>query len=110
MAGDRLSSTLSAIARTHRLDADRLQYLHGEPSEVLPGVVVRRDYDLVVMGKPRNGGQPDPARSVAARVVKASAGDVLFAPPVAGRSGVVVRGRAAAGLSGDSRGRRQREL
>ena len=95
-AEERLTGTLNAIARAHRLDAHRLQYLNGEPGEVLPRVVTHRDYDLIVMGKPRHGGPSELSRSVAARVVKASTGDVLFAQPVGKPSRKPVRGRAAA--------------
>ncbi|MFI4868149.1 MAG: hypothetical protein ACHQDD_02210 [Steroidobacterales bacterium] len=81
-APERLTTTLNAIGRAHRLDMSRLKYLNGEPTEVLPAMVAGRDYDLVAMGKPQHGEPSELCGSVAARIVKASAGDVLFTAPV----------------------------
>jgi nucleotide-binding universal stress UspA family protein len=69
-------------------DAHAVHRLFGEPSEVLPRFVAQSDYDLIVMGKPRHHGPYEPAGSVAARVVKASAGDVLFVDAVVEDAGV----------------------
>ncbi len=100
----------NAIARKLRLDTRRLRYLYGEPSEVLPRFVAHCDYDLVVMGKPRHSAPPERPRSVAVRVVKATAGDVLFAHPFAESTPRQVRGRAGTTISAGSGGRRRREL
>jgi nucleotide-binding universal stress UspA family protein len=105
-APERLASTLNRTARAHRLDVSRLQYLSGEPTEVLPDIVTQRDYDLVVMGKPQHGWPPELSRSVAARVVRASPGDVLFTAP--DDEAASARGRAL-GASSRLRGRRRRE-
>ncbi len=80
-APERLGTTLNAIGRAHRLDVSRLQYLDGVPAEVLPAMVTQRDYDLVAMGKPQHGEPSELCGSVAARLFKASAGDVLFTAP-----------------------------
>jgi nucleotide-binding universal stress UspA family protein len=100
----------NAIAQKLRLDTRRLRYLYGEPSEVLPRFVAHCDYDLVVMGKPRHGGPAERPRSVAVRVVKATAGDVLFAHPVAESTRRQVRGQAGTTISAGSGARRRREL
>jgi nucleotide-binding universal stress UspA family protein len=106
-APERLTTTLNAIARAHRLDVRSLQYLNGEPTDVLPGIVAQRDYDLVVMGKPQHGWPPELSRSVAARVVRASRGDVLFTAADGETTGVTARGRALGASTGLRRGRRR---
>lgn len=58
--------------------ACRLQHLRGTPSEVLPRFVTQRDYDMIIMGKPRHSDRSLLSASVARRVLKASTGDVLF--------------------------------
>jgi len=77
-APEQLTTTLSAIGRAHRLDLSRLQYLDGEPAEVLPAMIAQRDFDLVALGKPQHGEPSELCGSVAAHIVKASRGDVLF--------------------------------
>lgn len=104
-APERLTTTLNAFGRAHRLDVRHLQYLNGEPTEVLPRMVAQRDYDLVVMGKPQHGWPPELSRSVAARVVEASTGDVLFTAPVGDT--LRMRGRAAGVSTGLRRGPRR---
>lgn len=95
---ERQAATLNALAQAHGLDARRLQCLNGEPTEVLPRFVADRDYDLVVMGKPRYGGPSEPSRSVAARLVMVTAGDVLFAHAGDGPTRLQVRGRPGSHL------------
>ncbi len=58
--------------------ACRLQHLSGTPSEVLPRFATQRDYDMIIMGKPRHTARSLLATSVARRVLKATTGDVLF--------------------------------
>jgi hypothetical protein len=110
LEAERLSAPLEAIAQALPLDARRVHRLVGEPSEVLPRFVAHCDYDLVVMGKPRHGAPSEATRSVAARVVKATAGDVLFAHVLGEPTRRQVRGRAVAGASAGLGARRRREL
>jgi hypothetical protein len=106
--------TLDPGAQAPPSDAHPVHCLFGEPSEVLPRFVSQSDYDLVVMGKPRQDGPYEPAGSVAARVVKASAGDVLFVGAVVvdalgEPTGRQDRGRAVTGVSAGSSARRRPE-
>ncbi len=67
--------------------ACRLQHLRGTPSEVLPRFVMQRDYDMIIMGKPRHSDRSLLSASVARRVLKASTGDVLFVHASGGAAG-----------------------
>jgi nucleotide-binding universal stress UspA family protein len=92
-AGRQAAAREDFVARAYGGDAQRFRQLPGEPSEVLPRLVAQRDYDLVVMGKPRHGAPSDASRSVAANVLRATAGDVLFMQPFEEASCLQLRAR-----------------
>jgi nucleotide-binding universal stress UspA family protein len=57
----------------------RLQYCSGEPSEVLPRLIARRDYDLLALGARHaaSAARPD---ALLSRLVRAAGGDLLLLP------------------------------
>lgn len=69
-----------------RAPAGPPRFLDGAAKDVVPAYVVERDYDLVVLEKPRLVGAPA-LRSVAGRVLAAFAGDVVLTDAVASGSG-----------------------
>jgi nucleotide-binding universal stress UspA family protein len=70
---------LAALVREFRVGGENLQLLDGSPEKMLPPVLARRHYDLLVLGgATRRTGLAGVLQSLSANLAEAAGGDVLL--------------------------------